>query len=247
VFVTAFSLNVKVRASNIVVPENCVELQNQPCSIYNQKDIEVLNTAQAEIRMVKGASLTKVSEGEYKLLRGVFVVNVKPGEKIASDNKINITTLYGSLQIKNGEAVIEVKDLVTHFTNISADLKYHPRGESSTYALPSGFSSYFAKITKTGVAETGYPRPAEIKPLLRLWSSSYKLSELSQFEVKLKDFKIMWEKATELVGPWYVDTVKREIAAQEKEEARLARIRAAIEAENKKYQDMFRKKILEFF
>ena len=52
-----------------------------------------------------------------------------------------------------------------------------------------------------------------------------------------------WSEATKAVGPWYVEVVKREIAAQEAEEARLARLKAEQEVENNKYRNMFRQRI----
>ncbi|MCB0350913.1 MAG: hypothetical protein KDD38_07005, partial [Bdellovibrionales bacterium] len=86
-------------------------------------------------------------------------------------------------------------------------------------------------------------KPAEIDPLIKNWSQFYSLKDKSIFKNDLKNFMSAWSGASSLVGPWYVEVVQREIASQEAEEARQARLKAEREAENNKYRDMFRRRI----
>lgn len=229
-------MDVRVRALTLSEPRNCLQDETgRPCAVYTENWIDVMALSTAVVKLSKGSTVERESASELKLVRGLV--------KIKAETKTVVKTLYGSLELSHGEVLIESRDSVVKFTNLSSDLQYSPKGESTRHKLPIGFSTYFAGITKSGVAETGYPRPAEIEQLIKDWGKFYLRTEKSQFASELKSFMPNWQKATQQIGQIYVSTVKREIAAQEAEEAYQARLKAAREAENNKYRHMFQKRI----
>lgn len=228
-------LDVRVRARTLEDPKNCA--QEKKCAIHSENSIETLMTSSAKIKITPGATIIREPDESVKVVRGVVKVTAKPTSIVR--------TLYGDLQVTDGDVLIEAADSVVKFTNLSAQLIYTPRGEKQGHSLPIGFSNYLAGITKSGVADTGYPHPAEIQPLIKTWGRVFVRAEKSSFANDLKKFMQIWHQATRLVGPWYVSIVQREIAAHEAEEARLARLKAEREAEENKYRIMFRKRQLE--
>jgi hypothetical protein len=229
-------LEVRVHAMPTEYPKNCLESE-ESCAIQNEKNAQFINTQAASISLGEGASLNRKSDSEFQLIRGTF--------KVYAKSDVKLLTLFGEMTLTEGDVLVEVKDQVVNFTNLSADLKYSPRGESQNYNLPVGFSMYLSRITKTGVAEAGMPRPAEIEPLIKIWSRLYSRQQKSQFISDLKEFMVSWRAAIQFVGPWYLDTVQRSIASQEAEDARRARLKAEQDRENNKYREMFRKRILD--
>lgn len=235
--ILVFTIHVKVKAVSIEHPRNCRMTDN--CAVYTENSIDLFKTPSASVSLVKGASVVSQAAGQIKLIRGLI--------HIKAHSATTLSTLYGELKLSEGEILVEAVDSLVKFTNLSSrDFKYHPRGEVIDHDLPVGFSTYLTKVTKSGVAEAGYPHPAEIKHLIKNWSKVYLRSEKSRFKDDVKKFISSWHAATQMVGPWYLDTVKREIAAAEAEIARKARLKALREAENNKLREMFRKRVLDF-
>lgn len=235
-----FTINVKVKAISIESPQNCNKAGGAAvgCAIYTESNIELFKTPTVEVSLVRGASVVHELPGQIRLVRGLI--------RAKAHGSTTISTLYGELKWADGEILVESIDSLVKFTNLSSsDFKYHPRGEGVDHSLPVGFSTYLAKITKSGVAEAGYPHPAEIEPLIKKWSKVYSRSEKSQFVSDLKNFMSSWHEASKLVGPWYLDTVRREIASAEAEIARKARLKALREAEDNKLREMFRERVFE--
>lgn len=253
--ILVFAINVRVKAVSISSPHNChltagsgqgvynpprpqLSGPYSPCAFYTENNIEHLKTPSANLSLVRGASVVSDPLNKIKLIRGL--VHVK------ANAATTLSTLYGELKWSDGEILVEAVDSLVKFTNLSSsDFRYHPRGEISDHELPIGFSTYFSKITQSGVAETGYPHPAEIESLIKSWSKVYSRTEKSRFTKDIKDFMVFWHAATQLVGPWYLDTIKREIAAEEAETARKARLKAMRDAENNMLREMFRKRVFE--
>lgn len=239
IFLLATLLDVRIQARALEIPKNCQD-KGVACAILSEVAIEDVSTSAYQVRATKGSSFVRKSETALQVVRGLFRVQAK--------DAVEVHALYGRLAFTQGEVLIEASDGIVRFTNLSSpDLKYEPRGEGQLHLLPVGFSTYFTKITKSGVAEAGYPRPAEIEPLIKKWAQSFfdVRSEKLKFSSDLKTFMQAWHEATKLVGPWYLDTVEREIASQRAEEARLARLRAEREAEERQYREMFRQRIME--
>lgn len=236
IFLLAMTVDVRVRAKPIEVPKKCTELYDQECAILAQSALEDFKTPSGmQVFITKNSSLVRKSANEITMVRGSARVS-------ATDNVV-IRNLYGELTLNGGVVIIEASDSLFKFTNLSAKLFYRPRGEKVSHELPVGYSTYFAYVTKSGVADTGFPHPAEIEQLIKSWGKLVYNSERKKFAEDLDKFLASWALVTQNVSDWYVDTVQREIASLRSEEERIARLKAAREAEDRKYRNMFRSRI----
>ncbi len=255
IIILILTVNVRVKALSVNVPHKCNltekagesashgakntrEDLTTACAVHSQDGIDKMKMASAEVHMSIGASVLRETGSEIKVVRGLV--------RVAAKNATRVKTLYGEIFLADGEVLIEAVDSLVKFTNLSSEsLKYTPLGEKMSHDLPVGFATYYAQVTTSGVADTGYPHPAEIEPLIRSWSKLYPRSEKKQLVHAIKDFMVSWKGATEMVGSWYLDTVEREIASQQAEEDRIARLKAKRDAENLKMRDMFRQRVFE--
>jgi hypothetical protein len=233
-----FLLLVFIFISIIEVRVRAFPKANVDSYLLARKNIVQVSSSFYQIRAHYGAALVySKDKNNISLVRGLIQVEAKA--------ETQIHMLYGDLIFSDGEVLIEASDSGSVFTNLSSTtLNYMPRGEKSDqYELPMGFSNYFSRITPSGVAETGIPKPIELEKLVIKWSQLFARKERNVFTDKIKKFKPYWLKATEVVGPWYTESFERKLAEQEAEEERVRRIKAKIAAENKKFQDMFRSRI----
>lgn len=173
------------------------------------------------------------------LVRGIVRIDAK--------DTIKINNRFGDVIVSNGQALIEAHDDQLIFINLSGVLRYMPAGENQYYELPMGYSSFFTHVNKSGVAVTGFPRPADIDPLLKRWALTVPQAQRGVLAEEFRRFSRIWRKSTEQASQWYVSTISRELASLRAEEARQARLKAIRETENKKYQEMFRRRIFEQF
>jgi hypothetical protein len=237
-FLLALMLDVKVRAVNIENPKGCLGKSTGACSVLtDHKPFEIFKFSIGEMRTSKGSSYTRLENGELELMRGLFWLH--------ADQPVKVKTLYGELSYSGGAALIEVRDGQVKFTNLSAsEFNYQPRGEGKTHNLPVGYATYFAGVRTTGVADAGFPHPAEMEPLIKHWTQLFAKSELRDFEIQFENFLKDWRVARSSVADWYRDTVDRAIASHEAELARQARLKAERDAAERVYRDLFRQRFL---
>ncbi len=227
-----FTLDVKVRARVIELPHGCVKGE-AACAVLNLSGVLKKKMVWGDLRVSEGGSYLITSANQLRLIRGHFFVE--------AHEPIEVSTLYGVFKVKFGRAFFDVRDQIVNFTNVSSsDFKYQPRGDQQDYELPVGFANYLTLISTNGAAEAGYPKIAELKPLVKGWGGLYGQGEIATFKSQLNTFALVWTKAQKIVGPWYTDTVNREIAAEKAEEARLAAIRARQRAESEHWRALFR-------
>jgi hypothetical protein len=245
-------VNVKVKARSVELPNNCRNTKRE-CTIYAEKQIEKLATQSAQIVISRGATVTRTKEQQIKLIRGLIRVSSNSLQHLQGQSgsqkahfTTNVHTIYGDIELSDGDVLIEASDSIVKLTNLSSgNMMYHPRGEDRAHHLPKGFATYLAKVTSSGVAEAGYPHPAEVDMLVARMARVYSRSEKAQLRNDLEQFRTAWREATRIVGPWYLDTVKREIASELEEKERQARLRAAREAEDRKLREMFQQRIFD--
>lgn len=239
--VTSF-VDVQYRAQAHQSRPDCLTLQ-KACSLLGEKPLQLIPLKQGTLRISKGSSVKFDDEGIMTLIRGQF--------SLESISSVKVKTLYASIEVKEGEALLQVKDMIVNLTNLSGKVTYTPRGEKNPgdllsvfgiYDLPKGYSIYFSGITEAGVAKTGFPHPAAVDPLIRTWASLYLKSEKNSLKDKMKEFMISWSEATELASRWYRETYLNEIEKHEAEQRRWALLRAQKAAENEKWKSLFRKR-----
>jgi hypothetical protein len=189
----------------------------------------------AEIRLAPGASVVKKSPTLLRLVRGSILIK-------GGDGALKVDGLFGQVDVKGGDALIESGDDLMSLTNISGDVHYRPRGADNDLDLPKGLMNEMGRVGTDGQAMTSYPRSMNLKPLIESWSKFFKKDEFKIFQADFEHFLPAWRAGLDFVGPWYRETVAREIAEHEAELERQKRLREARAKEENYYREMFRRK-----
>ena len=233
-FVMAFTIKVTVKAEVIQEPKGCHNQAVTPCSYFIQSHHEVIQWNDHKFRLSKGTSFIRNAVGEYKLVNGEALIE--------SEKELIMSTLYGKVKLEAGRALIKTGNRKTDFYSLAGVLKFQPRGMDEYTFLPVGFSNFVGRVLDTGIADTGYPKPAELDILLPLWAKFFTKSEKDILQAQMSVYREPWRVAVEQSGPWYVDTMKRQIAALEAERERKRRLRAAKLKEQNYFKEMFRRR-----
>jgi hypothetical protein len=228
-----FVVDVKVRARVVDLPKGCVKTES-PCAVLTVDGVYKKEFPWGVLRSNGGDSYFVMNQHQVKLIRGHFVIE--------AHEPVEVVTLLGDMQIRQGHAYLDVRDREVHFTNISSRFDYKPLGESKNFDLPKGFSNVLRAISQNGVAESGFPKIAEVRPLVKGWGGLYGRKEVGVFKGQLQQFMQAWTKAQQEIGPWYAETVARAIASEKAEEARQAALKARQRVEAERWKVIFRER-----
>jgi hypothetical protein len=234
VFFIFSTFNVHVRAGQIQEPKKCLS-KNAECAVYNSSGAFAFKMQQAEVRLAPGASVVRKAPNLLRIVRGDVLVK-------ANSEFINVETLFGRVAVREGAALISAGDDAMALTNLSSEVRYRPRGGETDLDLPKGLMNEIGRVGTDGQALSGYPRSMSLKPLIEVWSKCFKKQEFKTFQADFEHFLPTWRAGLDFVGPWYRETVTREIAEHEAELARQKRLREAREKEEGYYREMFRRK-----
>lgn len=233
VFVLVSTIHVRVRAGRVEEPQGCLH-KNIECAVFNPSGVLVFKMQESEVRLSPGASIVRKGPNHLRVIRGNVLVRVKGGMKVES--------LFASLDVSDGGVLVEASDDLLKMTNLSADVRYRPRGHESDLELPKGLTNEVGLVTTSGLSMSGYPRTMSLKSLLEVWAKCFKKNEFNILKRDFETFLVHWKAGLDYVGPWYRETVSRELAEQEMEMERLRRLREAREKEERYYREMFRRK-----
>ena len=233
-FFLAFTLNVTVRAEVLQEPKGCHNNSVLPCAYFIQGHHELIQWGDHKLRLSKGTSFIRLSQTEYSLVAGEALIETK--------SQLKASSVYGQVYIEKGRALLQVNNKRINFFSLSGLVLYQPRGNTEKTFLPVGFNNFMSRVRENGISDSGYPKPAELDELLPLWASVFTKAETKDLENQISDFRGPWRLAAEKAGPWYVETVKRQIAALEAEREKTRRIRAAKLKEENFFKEMFRRR-----
>ncbi len=215
-------------------PQHCLK-QNIECAVHVKAHNFMFKMNQVEVRAANGSSVIKKTPHLLVVARGEVAVK-------AYEDSCEIETLFGKINVAKGSVLLEVTDNQVRVTNIGAEVTYQPRGESKTLELPKGLMNEMGRVNSQGQAKTSYPRSMSLGPLIKVWSGLFKKSEFSILKDEFEAFVPHWRAGLEFVGPWYLETVTREIAEFKAEQERLRKLKAIREKEEGYYREMFRRK-----
>jgi hypothetical protein len=229
----ASTFNVRVKAGRIEEPRGCLS-QNVECAVYNPTGALVFNMQDNEVRLAPGASIVKKGPDVLRIVRGNVLIKAKSG--------LRVEGLFASMYVKDGGVLVESSDDSMKLTNMSADVRYRPRGYETDLELPKGLMNEMGRVSTSGEATAAYPRSMGLKPLIDIWAKCFKKNEFKILQKDFENFLTHWKAGLDFVGPWYRETVTREIAEHEAELERQKRVREAREREEKYYREMFKRK-----
>jgi hypothetical protein len=233
-FVSLSFIQVRVKAELVTVPKNCLK-NLLTCSISSGSDAAALSFGAGEIRLLKDSKITRLNAHRIKILKGQVMVR-------ATGRAIHVDTLFSRIEIKEGLAIIDANDERILAHNLTAQVSFLPLGSREKIVLPAGLLNEFGPVQTSGVAKTQYPRSMPLTGFVEKWARFFVRSELEIFKSDFETFLPKWRESLALVGPWYLETINRQLADQREEEDRLKRLREQREKEENYYREMFRRK-----
>jgi hypothetical protein len=234
IIVCASTFDIHVRAARIEEPKNCIE-KNIECAVFNSTGSFFFKMAGSEVRLSAGASVVKKAPTVLRIVRGNVLVKAK-------SDALKIENLFTQIDVKDGAVLIEAFNDEIKITNLSGEVRYRPRGTETDLDLPKGLMNEVGRVGSDGHAISGYPRSMNLKPLIEVWSKFFKKDEFKTLQADFEGFLPYWRAGLDFVGPWYRQTVTREIAEHAAEVERQKRLRAARAVEENYYREMFRRK-----
>ena len=236
-FVLFFALSfveVRVHAELVTSPRNCLK-GLLLCTIESSKDASVMNFGAGEIRLLRKSQVTRINAHRIKVIGGDVLIK-------AGDRPIFVETLYARFEVKNGEAMVSASPDKVVAKNLTSRVTYSILGSREKLDLPAGLQNDFGPVDPQGLAKTQYPRSLPLTGLIETWARFFVRSEFEIFKKDFEAFLPKWRESLNFVGPWYLETVNRQLADQREEEERRARLKAKRESEENYYREMFRRK-----
>lgn len=230
----AFFVEIRVRAARIEEPKGCLRA-NKECAVFNSSGTTTFKMQNAEVRMAPGASIVKKAPDLLRVVRGNVLIKTH-------DTNLRVESLFGDAKVSGGDVIVEATDDMVKIVNLSGEVRYRPRGTEADLDLPKGLMNELARVATNGQAVSAYPRSMSLKPLVETWSSFFTKKEFKILKADFEQFLPHWRAGLDFVGPWYLETVTREIAAHKAELERLRRLKEARDREENYYREMFKRK-----
>ncbi len=233
-FVILSFAEVKVKAELITQPKNCLK-NLLTCSIRSENDAASLNFGAGEIRLLKNSEFTRMNAHRVKIIKGQVLVR-------ATSRPIFVESLFSRIEVKDGLVLVDATEDRVVVNNLTAEVNFIPMGSREKVNLPAGLLNEFGPVQTSGVAKSQYPRTMPLTGFVEKWARFFVKSEFETFKSDFEAFIPKWRESLALVGPWYLETVSRQLADQQEEEMRLQRLKEQRKKEEDYYREMFRRK-----
>lgn len=230
-------VQVRVRADLLEQPKNCVK-SLLTCSLAAESNGEVAMLSKGtEVRFLKGGEITRINAKRIKIIKGDILVR-------ATDKPIVVETLFSSVVVTSGLALFQAQPERVLLSALTADVQFTPRGSKESIAIPKGLQNEVGPVRKSGVAQSEYPRSMALHGLVEKWAAFYSQAELPIVKADFEKFIPSWRESLDFVGPWYLETINRQVAEQEEADQRRMRLKEERMKEENYYREMFRRKNL---
>ena len=233
-FLTVSFLDLRVHAEALTLPKGCLE-KPISCSVQAEKNAFGFQMRGGEIRLLKNAQLKKVNAYRLQHMSGAVLVK-------ASEKPIVIDTLYARVEVQSGSVLIEKVENQIRAHNLSGDVRFQLKGATEKMMIPEGLLNEFGPVQANGRASSQYPRSISLSGFVEMWAKFYVKNEFESFKAEFETFLPKWREGLKFVGPWYLETINRQLADQKEEEMRLQRLREQRLKEENYYREMFRRK-----
>ncbi len=253
IFAFVFTIEVKVKAADIVALPNTTQLTQEPNECWAQVG-KISSTApsmcalrtpagekfrfqlgKSQITMDDETSLLWQESGEITLLAGVVWV-------VAKDS-VNLKTEYGLAQMTDGEFIISREPRSMWISAVDGALTLVPRKAKSGIRLEAGEENWLGPVDRAGVGTSGIPRAIFVPDLIQKWARLFPGTR-QEFEEKVSEFHKNWSRHLASIATYHQDLAERRRQEIADEIATNKRMRAQQEARERDMRALFRKKIL---
>lgn len=223
IFIAAFQMEVRVRASESVVsfPDNCLG-KTTPCSFKVPNDKWSYESGAVKLRAPMNTILTENSKTkDWTLVEGTLWIQNAPSVKVK--------TISAEAEGSSGQYWIFIEKNRTIFRNISSKLILTFKDETKM-EIPRGFEVWVGSVNSEAQVEHGMVEPVDLKRHLKSWHSLYPGTR-QQFASEVQDLKGQWADLVEESGDIYKKVAERKMAALDEEK------RKQVEIQRKKDED----------
>jgi hypothetical protein len=235
-FILAFQMEVRVRASEgVSYPEACLG-KNYPCSFKVTADKWNYKVGTVTLHAGADTILTETKKNqEWKLVEGGLWVENAPSAKI-------ITTA-SEVEGSSGQYWVFVTKDRTVYRNISSKLvvtlKDHSRVE-----IPKGFEMWVGAVNTEAQVEHGMVEPVDLKSHLKAWYELYPGTR-AQFVSEVQDLKDQWADLIEKSGDIYKRVAQRKYAALDDEKRAQQELKQKQQQERLRLREEYRQRVFE--
>lgn len=232
VFIMAFTIELRVRASESVTsekiietPDSCVQ-ESGYCIIKNLGKKYSYHNQDFVISFSPESILVRQKTREFSFVKGEIFVK--------TETKLTLEIPYGSIEIEKDSQVLlnKLSDKIVVQT-IFGKVFLRPLGEKKPILVMAGHENYISQVGENLKAQTGIPKPIMIEPLLKAWSYHADVKK-EKFLEDVETFKSIHEKAVQELSILNEQIASREIASAKAEKAaREERARQAKERQEK--------------
>jgi hypothetical protein len=235
-FVAAFQMEVRVRASEPVsIPEDCLG-KEVPCSVKVMTDKWSYVSGAIKMHAPANTILTETQKNkEWKLVEGTLWVENAPS--------LRIRTVTSEAEGSSGQYwVLAEKDRVV-YRNISSKLVITFK-DQSRIEVPRGFEVWVGSVNSEAQVEHGMVEPVNLKAHLKAWYELYP-GQRAQFVSDVQDLKDQWADLTEQSGDIYKKIALRKMAALDDEKMQKLEAKKKQEQERMRVREEYRKRVFE--
>lgn len=215
-FIFAFTIEVRVRASNVEsetpkiveTPDHCVESYDY-CVIKNLNQKYSYKGDSYVLSMSPESIVIRQKPKEISFVKGQLFIR--------ADTKVTFETPYGQIEVEKDSQV-----LLEKFTDkfvvqtIFGKVFLKPLGGKKSILVMEGHENFISQVDDSLKAQVGIPKPIMIEPLLKTWAYHADLNK-QKFLEEVDSFKTVHEKAVHELSILNEQIASREIASAKAE------------------------------
>lgn len=237
-FILAFTLEVRVRASeNMIVetPDHCLSSQDY-CVVKNLNKKYLYQGGSFQISLAPESIIIRQKPRELSFVSGQIFVKSK--------SKVTFEVPYGQIEVDaDSQVLLEKSEGKVTVQTIFGKVYLKPLGQKKPILVLQGHENFLAEADETLKTQTGIPKPILIETLLKNWSFHADLKK-EKFLEDVETFKSIHEKAVKDLSILNEQIASREIASHRAE--KLAAQERARKAKERKelMQKMYYQRLL---
>jgi hypothetical protein len=125
---------------------------------------------------------------------------------------------------------------------ISGEVALEGKGRKGQFPILPGFENWLGRVNDERKAELGFPRSIHFRPLLELWATLHEGTR-EDFVKSVATFREKWVDAVLWSSEFNGVVSKRHLASEKAKQQEEKRRRRVIEAENRRFREMFYRKV----
>lgn len=246
VFLAAFTLEIRVKAAEIIHLPNASEVLEEPAGCLMDSTACAVRTSSGEkyelplgdtvVHMDRSTAVLRVRSDEIRLVAGTVWIEAK--------GPFTVRTEFGAARVGSGGFwVTRTEDRMTAAAAVGSDVVLAPRGTTEELVIERGMENWIGRVGRQGHAESGLPRAIPFDEHVRRWARLYPGPQ-ERFEAEVRRFRAQWNDASRKAAELHRALLERKVASLRADHEKRERDLRRIEARNRELREMFRRRVL---